>query len=645
MKSAILSNSINRKDAYPFTFTCSAALDSLQHRASCICSVSLGIAQGTCQASTMSCQSRPCQSMNVRVAKSLNESEGKYIKERKEKIEKCLRDNGIDCKADHVPHIAVLGSGGGERAMVGMLGCLDQMGQDNLLDSALYLCGVSGSTWCMSSLYEDHVWSTKVHNLTEILIKRITETHVDLSALIKWLVQAMQDENYSLTDFWAATVVYGYIKKIDQSHLSDTKVDPINPYPIYTVNDQGLKKKGENACCWFELSPHEVGYSHVGAFVDTSNFRSRFEAGKLVKKEGNEERDMLYIQGLCGSALADGDENIKTIKDSIWSWVKKIFDFGKIQTEEKSCDRGGFPFGLVKKVPGVSLIVDPLDQAAFEMISILLQLHECCQDAKESSNVFKKLKQQNSGLLSGGGLFGIHCKIQDLNPIKLNKIVDMEDTWISKPVEEREDCVAELAEDIFNTFSACFQILSDVPRIVLKTLSLIKNWTWGTKHNFLYNHPNAGEVPQLLLSDTHTYLIDAGMLLNSPYMAALRPERKVDLILSFDFSAGDPFLTVNLAAEYCKESGIPFPPVDVPEEEKENPKDFYVFKGEQGPTVIHMPLFNVVNCEGDVEKWRERYPTFTLAYNKETAEDLRRVAALNVANNKKRILEEIKAVC
>ncbi|KAG9356058.1 hypothetical protein JZ751_000902 [Albula glossodonta] len=453
---------------------------------------------------------------------------------------------------DHVPRIAMLGSGGGERAMVGLLGCLDQMGQDNLLDSTLYLCGVSGSTWlgnlCMSSLYEDHVWSTK----------------------------------------------------IDQSHLSDTKVDPINPYPIYTVNEQGLKKKGDNACCWFELSPHEVGYSHVGAFVDTPNFRSRFEAGKLVKKEGNEERDMLYIQGLCGSALADGDENIKAIKDSIWSWVKKIFDFGKTQTEEKSCDRGGFPFGIVNKVPGVSLIVDPLDRAAFEMISVLLQLHECCQDAKESSNVFKKLKEQNS----------------DLNPIKLNKIVDMEDTWISKRVEEREDCVAELAEDIFNTFSACFQILSD-----------------------------AGEVPQLLLSDTHTYLIDAGMLLNSPYMAALRPERKVDLILSFDFSAGDPFLTVNLAAEYCKESGIPFPPVDVPEEEKENPKDFYVFKGEQGPTVIHMPLFNIVNCEGDVEKWRERYPTFMLAYDKKTAEDLMRVAALNVANNKKRILEEIKAVC
>jgi len=46
-----------------------------------------------------------------------------------------------------VPNIALLGSGGGERAMVGLLGSLDQLQKIGLLDCVLYLSGVSGSTW------------------------------------------------------------------------------------------------------------------------------------------------------------------------------------------------------------------------------------------------------------------------------------------------------------------------------------------------------------------------------------------------------------------------------------------------------------------------------------------------------------------
>lgn len=46
-----------------------------------------------------------------------------------------------------VPHIAVLGSGGGERAAVAMLGSLEQMEKEHLLDAVLYIGGISGSTW------------------------------------------------------------------------------------------------------------------------------------------------------------------------------------------------------------------------------------------------------------------------------------------------------------------------------------------------------------------------------------------------------------------------------------------------------------------------------------------------------------------
>ena len=35
----------------------------------------------------------------------------------------------------------------------------------------------------------------------------------------------------------------------------------------------------------------------------------------------------------------------------------------------------------------------------------------------------------------------------------------------------------------------------------------------------------------------HIYMVDAGLTFNSPYPLILRPQREVDIILSFDFSA------------------------------------------------------------------------------------------------------------
>ncbi len=50
---------------------------------------------------------------------------------------------------------------------------------------------------------------------------------------------------------------------------------------------------------WFEITPHEAGYSLTGAFVETSSFGSQFDNGS--KKKHQPEMDMLYLQGnkLC----------------------------------------------------------------------------------------------------------------------------------------------------------------------------------------------------------------------------------------------------------------------------------------------------------------------------------------------------------
>ena len=54
---------------------------------------------------------------------------------------------------DELPRVALLASGGGQRAHTAILGVLRQLGQDNLLDCFLYMAGVSGSIWSVALGY------------------------------------------------------------------------------------------------------------------------------------------------------------------------------------------------------------------------------------------------------------------------------------------------------------------------------------------------------------------------------------------------------------------------------------------------------------------------------------------------------------
>lgn len=52
---------------------------------------------------------------------------------------------------------------------------------------------------------------------------------------------------------------------------------------------------------WFEVSPHESGYTELDLFVDTSHLGSKFSAGDLVERKP--EMDMVKLQGDCLHAV------------------------------------------------------------------------------------------------------------------------------------------------------------------------------------------------------------------------------------------------------------------------------------------------------------------------------------------------------
>ncbi|XP_056313194.1 cytosolic phospholipase A2 zeta [Danio aesculapii] len=541
----------------------------------------------------------------VRIAHSLNRNEEQFVVTRRKAVLQNLARLGIHCSQDKVPNIALLGSGGGQRAMVGLLGSLDQLDKAGLLDCVLYLSGVSGSTWCMASLYQEPDWSTKLQAVKERIVRRLSGPAVSWSDAYAKMKEYYSGKDYfSLTDVWAVLAVTTFVKEIDESTLSDQREQhKKDPFPILTVIDKQCKQCGDGDP-WFEISPRETGYSLTGAFVNTPSFCSQFENGSKVKPQP--EVDMLYLQALCGSALADGVEMAKFLWEKIKEFFRHLFP---VMIERMKRDPNSPP------------------------------LHKCSQ-------VLMELADMNICVLNGKNPTvldrSIRIKLNELSGGKRQFIFQVEKLTVPDKRVARKNMNQYTLDVCTYLQDLQFEWPVDI-MMWMRICECMALWIWGRNYDFLHNMTDRAIPPALRTSDTRDYE-DAGLLLNSPYLSVLRKERNTDLIISLDFSEGDPFMTVRGAAEMCRKQNIPFPQVNIPDQDIKKPKDFYVFKGQNTPTVIHMPLFNVVNCGDKLEDWRTEYTTFQGAYSAQKITDLMNVAGKNISNNRERLMQQIQAV-
>ncbi|XP_048042714.1 cytosolic phospholipase A2 gamma-like isoform X1 [Megalobrama amblycephala] len=544
----------------------------------------------------------------VRIEHSLNEKEKEFVAKRRKSVLESLQKLHIYFSQDEVPNIALLGSGGGERAMVALLGSLVQLQKTGLLDFILYLSGVSGSTWCMASLYQESDWSTKPETVKDKIIKRLSSSKVswkEAFAKLKKYYNEKDENIFSMTDIWAVIVVTIYVKEIDEHTLTDHwDQQSTDPFPIYTVIDKECKQK-KDGDPWFEFTPYEAGYSLTGAFVKTSSFASQFEDG--CKIEDQPEIDMLYLQSLCGSALADGDEN----KKFLWERIKEFFHHF-LQEREKGM------FEEIKKGDPNSPPVDECYQVLKDLVDMNLSVLNGIDPSDLDVSIRTKLNK-----LTGGK----------------NQLIFQEEKLNLTDKEAAKRYMKQYTEDVCNDLNHCFRFWPE--NIWIRTGICMAQWKWGRNYNFLHNMKDE-EVPSTLQETEMKDYEDGGLLLNSPYFSVLRKERDINLIISQDFSDGDPFMTVKEAAKRCKELKIPFPEVNIPSEDVKKPKDFYVFKGQNTPTLIHIPLFNVVNCGDDIEGYQKKYHTFQGPYSADMFTDLMEVAGKNITNNKDNLLEQIR---
>ncbi|KAM4662825.1 cytosolic phospholipase A2 zeta isoform 2-T2 [Discoglossus pictus] len=291
----------------------------------------------------LSMKTEDSHELDLRLGFELSQGERDYLEKRKPPVSHVLQEAlklSRTPSKDEVPVVAVLGSGGGTRAMTSFYGSLAGLQDLKLLDCVTYISGVSGSTWCMSTLYEDPDWSQKdlqgpisrarksvaASKAGAFSVERLKHCTQELTALEK------DGHQVNFTDLWGLVIEYFLHQQENPAKLSDQQASVStgqNPYPIYAGVNVRVDISGGDFAEWCEFTPHEVGFRKYGAFVRTEDFGSEFFMGHLIRRR--EEPKICYLQGIWGSAFA---ANL----DEIWAkaagtgirWLNSLTDVIKV---------------------------------------------------------------------------------------------------------------------------------------------------------------------------------------------------------------------------------------------------------------------------------------------------------------------------
>ncbi|NWZ18292.1 PA24E phospholipase, partial [Asarcornis scutulata] len=166
---------------------------------------------------------------------------------------------------------------------------------------------------------------------------------------------------------------------------------------------------------------------------------------------------------------------------------------------------------------------------------------------------------------------------------------------------------------------------------------------------------------QLTQSEEYLSLVDTGFFINTSVMPLLKPERKVDVILHLNYSAGSQILALDQTCKYCSEQGILFPKVDLSEEDRKNLKECYLFEGTEtpgAPVLLFFPLINDTfqkykapgqkRSESEMEDGKvdiygrcSPYSTYSVTYTEKAYDRLVQLGEYNILNNEDLIMQAL----
>ncbi|XP_078351051.1 cytosolic phospholipase A2-like [Oculina patagonica] len=488
---------------------------------------------------------------DMRYSTELCQEEEKFILERKdfvfESMKTFLGERGPQT-IDEVPNVAILGSGGGFRAMVSLSGVFCALKDMHVLDCAMYTAGLSGSAWYLSTLYSHPEWP-HLHPrvIRDTLRDNISDNWMWLMFTPSWMYRHLKiivekkqrGQPVSFTDLFGYLVGDTILKDRDEMPLLSEQQQKIEsavvPFPLYCCVHVKKDVPAKKYCEWLEFSPYEIGVARYGTFMKTEYFGSKFFCGKLVGPYP--EPPLHYLQGIWGSAF--------TIV------LHRVLHEAKLPSDtiDDMSNPGDLREELREMIDGKD--DDDDDDSDSD--------NEDDDDVTDNNNTSGETKEKDN---DDEGFFGRFF----------------------------ENLVDKLA--------------------VLKT----RTGRAGLVHNFLRGlqiltapflsgeaEDETDAADELALTSSHIYLVDSGLVFNSPYPPLLRPERKVDVFISFDFSARKrdvefPFEELLLAEEWAKKNKLKFPPIKAEQKyKKHGMKEVYVFRHPTDPTcpiVIHFVLAN-----------------------------------------------------
>jgi phospholipase A2 len=256
----------------------------------------------------------------------LSKGELTYLKNRlpivKAALEKLLNRKLND---NQVPKIALIGSGGGYRAMLCTTGSLCGAEEIGLLDATTYITALSGSTWAVAPWISTGL---PPKQFKEYIKQCAAKSFFDLTTEEKKLiantmaVKKTFNQSRTLVDPYGDFLANRLLEKLGDlrqmiylSEQSKAIASGIYPYPIYTAID-GREEivKGQN---WYEFTPHTICDRENNIHIPTWAFGRKFKHG--MSTDYAPEKNLGYIMGTCGSAFAASINDIiqKQVKDPV----------------------------------------------------------------------------------------------------------------------------------------------------------------------------------------------------------------------------------------------------------------------------------------------------------------------------------------
>uniref|UniRef100_A0A670Z1J5 Phospholipase A2 n=1 Tax=Pseudonaja textilis TaxID=8673 RepID=A0A670Z1J5_PSETE len=499
-----------------------------------------------------------CSSTDLRFSMALCDEEKDFRQQRKTRVMHYLNKLlGADLTSIRdVPVIAILGSGGGFRATVGLSGVMKALYESGILDCATYIAGLSGSTWYMSTLYSHPDFPVKgPKEINAELRNSISHTPLKLLTpqKVKRYIEALWKKKrcgqpVTFTDIFGMLIGETLVQNrmdITLSHMKEKINKAQSALPLFTCLHVKPDVSELMFADWVEFSPYEIGMAKYGTFMTPNLFGSKFFMGTVVKEY--KENPLHFLMGIWGSAFAILFNRVLGVSNSQ----------NKGPTMEEELEN-------IRLRQIVSNDSDSDDESQGPKGSENPQSHEQTSQESWVQRMFMALVGDSALFNTREGRAGkVHNFMLGLN---LNTCYPLSPFIGVSTQESVEDDDVDTAVTDPNEFDRILEPLD--------------------------------------VKSKKIHVVDSGLTFNLPYPLILRPQRGVDLIISFDFSArpsdsSPPFKEILLAEKWAKMNNLPFPKIDPNVFDREGLKECYVFKPKNPaseidcPTIIHFVLANI----------------------------------------------------